>query len=156
MYLREIGFLCLCAAITLGCNSGPDNPPTFEVSGKVTYEDRPVEGATVVLVSQSADGRGAVGNTDADGNFQVGTFEEGDGAVPGSYKIKVFKYEMIDEPPNDDEDIMSEEEEQEAYTGAEVVRDSPNVLPKRYEDPYKSGFSIEVADSPVKLDLDLQ
>lgn len=155
-YLRYVAALTFCLAMTLGCTKDPDHAPTFEVTGKVTYNNAPVEGATVVLVAQSTGGRGAVGNTDAEGNFKVGTFAEGDGAVAGSYKVKVFKYEMVDEPPNDEDEIMSEKEEQETYTGAANVKDAPNLLPRRYEDPYKSGFSVEVVDAPVTLDLDLK
>lgn len=139
----------------VGCDSAPDNPPTFSVTGKVTYKNKPVEGATVVLVAQTAEGRGAVGNTDADGNYKVGTFGEGDGAVVGSYKVKVFKYEMIAEPPSDGDDVMSEEEEEEEYTGEEDVEEADNLLPAKYEDAYKSGFSVDVIDAPVVLDLDL-
>ncbi len=154
-YLKSAVAFCLCLAITVGCDSGPDNPPTFPVTGKVTYQGNPVEGATVVLVAQSGDGQGAVGNTDAEGNFAVGTFGEGDGAVAGKYKVKVFKYEMVDEPPNDG-DIMSEEEEEEEYTGAEDVEEAGNLLPAKYEDANKSGFEVEVVDAAVTLDLDLK
>lgn len=153
--LKSTAVFCLCLTLAAGCQSGSDNPPTFPVTGKVTYNNQPVENATVVLVAESADGRGAVGNTDAEGNFQVGTFGEGDGAVAGSYKVKVFKYEMIAEPPNDG-DIMTEEEEEEIYMGAEDVEESGNLLPAKYEDAYKSGFSVEVVDAPVVLNMDLK
>lgn len=154
-YLRSAVVLALGLAMTCGCDKGSDNPPTFGVSGKVTYKGEPVEGATVVLVAQDIGGKGAVGNTDAEGNYQVGTFGPADGAIAGAYKVKVFKYEMIAEPPNDG-DIMTEEEEEEEYTGAEDVPDAPNLLPTQYENPYKSGFSVDVVDAPVVLDLNLE
>lgn len=154
-YLRTAAVLSLCLAFTLGCESAPDNPPTFGVTGKVTYKSKPVEGATVVLVAQTAGGKGAVGTTDKDGNYAVGTFGTGDGAVVGSYKVKVSKYPMIAEPPNDG-DMMSEEEEEEAYGGEEDVAEAKNELPAKYEDAYKSGFEIEVVDAAVTLDLPLK
>ena len=147
-----IGVLCL----TLGCTEPDTNPPTFNVTGTVTYKSKPVENATVVLVAASPDGRGAVGNTDAEGKFSVATFKEGDGAVAGEYKVKVFKYEMIAEPPNDGDAIMTQEEEEEIYTGVEEVEEGGNLLPAKYEDPNKSGFTVTVVDVPVVLDLDLK
>jgi hypothetical protein len=152
-HIRIASILCLGLSIVLGCNSAPENPATYPVTGKVTYQNQPVEGATVVLVAQSTDGRGAVGNTDAEGNFKVGTFGEGDGALPGSYKIKVFKYEMIAEAPKDDDDVMTAEEEQAAYTGVEDIEEGGNLLPLKYEDPNTSGFSVDVVSDPVIVDL---
>lgn len=142
--------------ITLGCSEPDNNPPTFNVTGTVTYKNKPVADATVVLVAATADGKGAVGNTDADGNYSVATFKEGDGAIAGEYNVKVFKYEMVAEPPNDGDDIMTEEEEEEIYSGVEEVEESGNLLPSKYEDPYKSGFTVKVVDAPVVLDLDLK
>lgn len=146
------GFMIFC----IGCDSGPKNPPTFPVTGTVTYKGSAVEGATVVLVAEDAGGRGAVGNTDAEGKYSVGTFGDGDGAVSGSYKVKVFKYEMVSEPPNDGDD-MTEEQEEEEYTGAEDdAEGGGNLLPAQYENPNKSGFTVDVSDQPVTLDLDLK
>ncbi|MFK7738375.1 MAG: carboxypeptidase-like regulatory domain-containing protein [Pirellulaceae bacterium] len=152
---------CFGAALGLaliglsGCSDGPTNPPTFQVTGKVTYKNKPVEGATVVLVAQEKGGKGAVGNTDAEGNYSVGTFEKADGAVVGGYRVKVFKYDMVAEPPADGDDVMSEEEEEENYGGVEDEEESKNLLPLKYEDAFKSGFSVEVVDKAVVLDMDL-
>lgn len=154
--LPAVVILTLSIALLVGCKDGVENPPTFPVTGTVTYKSKPVEGATVVLVAEDSSGRGAVGNTDKDGNYSVGTFGEADGAVAGSYKVKVFKYELIAEPPNDGDDLTEEEEEEE-YTGVEDEdSDGGNLLPARYENPDKSGFSIEVKDQAVSLDLDLK
>ncbi|GAB5401783.1 MAG: hypothetical protein Aurels2KO_00140 [Aureliella sp.] len=150
--LLSVGLL-----LTIGCAPGDTNPPTFEVTGTVTYKNKPVEGATVVLVATDPSGQGAVGNTDANGVYKVGTFGEGDGAVAGSYQVKVFKYPMTAEPPNDGDDVMTEEEEEDEYGGVE--EDEPearNELPAKYEDAARSGFEVTVVDSPVTLDLDLK
>lgn len=152
--IKTTALLSVCLLATLGCTEADNNPPTFNVTGKVTYKNQPVEGASVVLVANGG-GQGAMGNTDADGNYTVGTFGVGDGAVAGSYNVKVFKYEMVAEPPNDG-DIMTEEEEEEEYTGAEEVEEAGNLLPSKYENPTTSGFSVTVVDAPVTLDLDLK
>ena len=155
-YWRLLLFVALAIPFAIGCQDGPTKPDTFAVSGKVTYKGKPVEGATVVLVADSADGQGAVANTDADGNYSVGTFGDADGAVAGSYKVKVFKYELVSEPPNDGDD-MTEEEEEEEYTGEEDTDDGGgNLLPAKYENPAKSGFEVSVVDKAVTLNLDLK
>lgn len=144
----------LCPVVLIGCGTGEVKPPTFSVSGKVTYKNQPVADATVVLTAQTPGGQGAVGNTDSEGNYEVGTFGKSDGAVAGKYLVKVFKYEMTAEPPSDG-DVMSREEEEEAYSGVDEVEESGNLLPKKYENASTSGFSVEVIDSPVVLNLDL-
>ncbi len=149
---------CICLiAFSVGCSNEPANPPTYGVSGKVTYKNEPVEGATVVLVPEVAEGQGAVGSTDANGNYQLGTFEEGDGAVAGKYKVRVFKYEIVAEPAIEMGD-MTEEDEEDAYTDDDIEEDAGagNLLPAQYENAYKSGFEVEVIDTAVTLDMDLK
>jgi hypothetical protein len=90
------GMLCL-----LGCGGGggdPDREETVPVSGIVTYKGDPVEGANVAFVPNITPGqmtnmKGAFGRTDASGRFQLRTYEADDGAIPGSYKVTVTKYE---------------------------------------------------------------
>ncbi len=155
---KMCALLSLGLLATLGCAQGESNPPTFEVTGTVTYKNKPVEGATVVLVATDPSGQGAVGNTDADGVYKVGTFGDGDGAVAGSYNVKVFKYPFVAEPPADGDDVMTEEEEEDEYGGVEDENEpeARNELPAKYEDPERSGFSVTVVDAPVTLDLDLK
>lgn len=72
------------ALVLTGCGSG-----LSPVSGVVTIDGKPVEGATVTFVSD--DGKQAAsGQTDKDGNF---TLSEGGvpGARSGSYKVIVTK-----------------------------------------------------------------
>jgi len=57
----------------------------------VTYNGEPVEGATVTFMATSEGGRGAMGTTDASGKYSLLTFVAGDGAIPGSYKVKIAK-----------------------------------------------------------------
>jgi hypothetical protein len=59
------------------------------VSGVVTLDGKPVEGATVTFVSE--DGKSTYsGSTDASGNFSLQSGEKV-GALPGDYKITVVK-----------------------------------------------------------------
>jgi len=72
---------------------------TVPVSGTVTYNGQPVEGAEVAFLPQenSPDARAARGITGPDGSFTLKTFFNKDvdaaGARPGEYTVTVSKFE---------------------------------------------------------------
>lgn len=74
-----------------GCGSTESPyPPTVPVDGTVTYQGEPLEGALVTF--KRAEGKGAVGRTDAAGHFQLTTYVPNDGAEVGSYQVEIVKY----------------------------------------------------------------
>src|SRR5262245_30120355 len=75
----------LLALIFAGCNSG-----RCTVTGTVTYEDgSPVEAGSVIGEA-TVDGKlVAVQGTIKNGTFSWGGMKEGDGALPGLYKVIV-------------------------------------------------------------------
>jgi hypothetical protein len=116
-----------------GCGSSGDREKVVPVSGVVTYQGKPLEGYRVTFMP--TDGRRpAIGLTDAEGKFALGTNEVGDGAVVGTHKVAfVWAPPVIGEP------------------GQETVTDNPANLPKpktripdKYTDPEKSGITQEV------------
>src|SRR5687767_5188166 len=86
--MRLVGLTVLLGA-TAGCD-GRRTP--VAVSGTVTLDGKPVEGATVTfhLVGDDTEGRPATGQTDKTGTFRLTTGGE-DGARPGEYKVVVVK-----------------------------------------------------------------
>lgn len=137
--------------------SESDNPATYPVTGTVIYQGSPVENATVVLTPIAGNAQGAMGNTDAEGKFSLTTFETGDGALPGEYKVRVFKYEIVDEPdPTSSDEIVDFDEEEygEDYTGTEEVK-SESLLPSRYENAATSGITHTVPQAPSTLEIDI-
>jgi hypothetical protein len=82
--------LALCLMI-LGC--GPDRPLTIPVSGQVTFVGQPPP-APGRIYFQPLDAGG--GNTrpgsaefDVDGRFTATSYEEGDGLLPGRYRVQI-------------------------------------------------------------------
>ncbi len=76
----------------VGCTKGDSGQAkTEKASGTVTYKGKPVEGATVTFVPDTADKPAAVARTDASGKFVLMTYDTGDGAVIGTYKVKIAK-----------------------------------------------------------------
>ncbi|MCA9069663.1 MAG: hypothetical protein KDA84_12100 [Planctomycetaceae bacterium] len=77
----------------LGCG-GTDHPPTKPVSGKVTYNGKPVTGAVVSFHLQEGESpRNGTGQTNEEGEFEITTFESGDGAILGKHKVTIVKTE---------------------------------------------------------------
>jgi hypothetical protein len=133
--IQLLSCLLIIAAMH-GC--GPSQPSTTKVTGTVTYNGEPVEGATVVFGAASEGGRAATGVTDSAGKFTLTTFEQGDGAVPGSYTVAISKTETIGG--------MSAEEEHAAMEAGEEVEEAETIqhLPEKYLNGPTSGLTAEV------------
>lgn len=152
----------VCLALVVGCSKGPARPKTYPVSGTVTLNGQPVDGATVVFVpktavqgAQAAGQQGpqvATGETDAQGRYQLGTFAKGDGAVPGEYLVKVFKYPKAATPTGPaggDEDYQPPEE------NAPPPAPPKNLLPEKYANEQTSGLSFTVEAKANTFDIQL-
>jgi hypothetical protein len=132
-----------------GCGDsieGPTIEKVVPVSGTLTFQGKPLEYFQVSF--QPTDGRrAALGVTDANGKFTLGTNDVGDGAPPGSHKVAVVWV-----GPQGD-----------VAAGQEVIIDDPSLLPKpsvqipaRYANPETSQLSQEVPSGGVtdlKIDL---
>ncbi len=76
--LTAVSFL-----IATGCNQSN----LVEVTGKVTYQGKPVTGGTISFIA--ADKPAAYSDLDAEGGYSLHTEKPGDGATPGAYKVIV-------------------------------------------------------------------
>lgn len=150
------------AMLACGCGkSGPEGPPTYAVTGKVTLDGNPVEGASVGFVA-SAGGNSAIGTTDASGAYQLSTFGSNDGAVAGQYKVKVTKYKGqggavapggVTGPIDDGGQHPADYVESEADAAP-----PENELPANYADPTTSGLTATVTENASQnvFDFDLK
>lgn len=87
-----IGLLIsLSAAFLAGCSDG--RPVRVPVSGKVLIDGKPLATGSVRFIPAS--GRPATGALAADGSFKLGTFDPGDGAIPGEHTITVHASEEL-------------------------------------------------------------
>jgi hypothetical protein len=79
-----------CGGAKLEAN--PNAVPVFPVTGKVTYKNAPVEGATVRFLT--LDGKtGSSGKTDKEGKFSLTTYAANDGAAAGKHFVAITKTE---------------------------------------------------------------
>jgi hypothetical protein len=86
------------SVLAVGCGQKAAGPTTYPVTGTVTHNGTPVEGATVAFMA-SGEQKGAVGRTDASGKYTLTTLVAGDGAMAGEYAVKISKYEGAAERP---------------------------------------------------------
>ncbi len=141
-----------------GCG-GEKREATFPVTGTLTLDGQPVAGANVVLSPKGA-GTAATAVTEEDGTFSVGTYETGDGAVPGEYSVTVNKYDTPAEPAEtggEDSIYGTDEEmdEMDDYGGAQDVAESKNELPAKYASASTSGLTHTVTEAATTLNIEL-
>src|SRR5206468_4122315 len=104
MYRRSsAAILGVCVLALMGCGDKP-----VEVSGIVTIDGTPVEGATVTYITEDGT-KSYSGFTDASGKFDLtGSDSSKRGALRGDYKVTVIKAPKMAGPggavdPNDSE-----------------------------------------------------
>ena len=88
-YLVVLGLLLAVFISVPGCKKGP---PVVPVTGVVTLEGEPLEGANVNFIPSAENGLEGFGKTDASGKFVLSNQIEPDaGVLPGEYKVTVRK-----------------------------------------------------------------
>jgi hypothetical protein len=151
-YYPTLGVALLLAGS--GCGS-----KLVKVKGVLTLEGQPVEGAVVTFASPDGRGRPATGQTDAEGRFTLTTLEEGDGALPGDYRVLIgaprnVPFVLDQLPPTRREYLELKEK------SAKELKDKPPPfgadIAKIYADPEKTPLTQHVppAEGTVRIALD--
>jgi len=141
----------VAAAVALagpGCGGGGK----VKVSGVVTLDGGPVEGATVTFVPvDKGSGQMASGTTDKEGVFRLSTSKPDDGAFPGEYKVTVVYAEGAEAP--------AASGMKQAFEGLEKAKKQKQKppryrVPPRYGSPADTPLRQKVPpDGPVSFDL---
>jgi hypothetical protein len=133
----------LSAAILAGCG-GSDRPSLTKVSGTVTLDGQPLEGAMVsfqyVADEKSKYQRPSSGVTDAQGKFTLGTYDKDDGLPVGKYKVAIQKRELVGQLPPDYNEEMA----------GSYNLTYKWITPRSYSSPETSGLEAEVTRSELK------
>jgi hypothetical protein len=144
--------MIVAVATTAGCGGGGDKwsesrPAVVPAEGTLTYQGKPVEGATIVLAPDPpGEGKyGASAMTDSSGNFQLSAFPPEPGAVPGNYKVTVAKTETP-VPSNDPA----------AHDLPASATQTKYLIPQKFNSPDTSGLKVEIpaaGKTDIKLGL---
>ena len=139
-----VGYLLL-VFVLVGCG-GKGRPRLVKVTGKVTLDGKPVEGAQVafqfVADAKAKYQRPSRGMTNSSGEFTLGTYAGDDGAPVGKYKVGILKKDIVGKLP---ENYNSEMEGKLNLTYKWIT-------PKSVSDPESSGLTAEITSSGLKPD----
>jgi hypothetical protein len=135
----------------LGCGgsdrSKAKRPKVVPADGVITYQGKPLDGATIVL-SPTGDGKtGASAMSDVEGKFQLSAFPPDMGAVPGEYKVGVSKQSVVvmpEPPPGMHAEDMPRPPKPKA------------LIPDKFANPEKSGLKTtvpEAGSTELKIEL---
>jgi hypothetical protein len=134
--------LCALCLLPTGCGSSKF-PKTVPVSGRVTFQGKPLAGGTVAFLpvngSEGQSSRPVAGEIGPDGGYQLSSFRKGDGAMPGQYHVTVESYSSIP-------------------TRSEPNKPYVRRIPQRYGKPAESGLSATIpadASGPLVFDFDV-
>jgi hypothetical protein len=130
-----LGFAALLGlALAAGCASG--DLPTAVVTGKVTYDGKPVPNGTVLFVP--AAGPPATGEIQPDGSYRMTTYANGDGAVLGKHQVCITALQDI------------------TGRGAEERTPlPPPIIPEKYMHRATSGLTADVQPGENTIDFAL-
>jgi hypothetical protein len=75
-----------------GCSEQKGEKPVFKVHGRLTFEGRPMAKAMISFYSVNANDRAVPSHAtaDEDGQYELHTYRDSDGAPAGEYIVTIF------------------------------------------------------------------
>src|SRR6476620_7046745 len=138
-----VSILVAAAIVLTGCPNS--RPATYRVTGTVTMQGKPFAGAVITFVPTSKEGEAASAITDSEGKYALTTWQAGDGARPGEYRVKVSKQEETAGDPAKMVKDLTIEEEQKIYVEKKTAPPpAKSLVPSKYLDESTSGLSHTV------------
>ena len=127
-----------------GCGGGEGRPKTARVSGTVTLQGKPLEGATVHFIGEKFAGSG---KTNAEGRYELVQ-----GAVPGKNKIYISKRPLPANVNLDPEagvdlgqlDASVAATESDPSGNAAKAQGPKEEVPEEFSNPQKSTLTLDV------------
>lgn len=138
--------LGLCCLIACGCGgANKKRPPLGKVKGKVTYKGAAVPDVEVAFMTEGAP-RAGTGTTNANGEYQLTTYDTNDGAVVGTHKVTVTQ-----SPPGATKVMTA------ADLASQGAPPPPKggVIPTKYADPKTSPLKNTVDSGANEINIEL-
>ncbi|HID77048.1 MAG TPA: carboxypeptidase regulatory-like domain-containing protein [Planctomycetaceae bacterium] len=150
--VRKVCVLAVALCVLVGC--AEEGPQVVPVTGVVTYQGKPVEGARVMFHPLEGGARSSHGTTDAEGRFELSTFGMNDGALVGRHVVTISKVDLPEEGTAVDVEALQKGGyaaggmpgyEKMMGPGAGGRGTQPkSELPPKYADRKASGIEVEV------------
>lgn len=102
--------------------------------GRVTLDGKPIDCGGIMVQPRS--GPAAQARIESDGTFRLGTFEPGDGAIPGPATVRVICRKEVSRP-----------DAEQAY--------GPSLIPEKYSQFETSGITVEIEAGMKPLEISL-
>lgn len=119
------------------------------VTGTVSYNGNPVEGAMVTFRPAGEGGQGAFARTDQEGKYELSSSAVGTSGVnPGDYVVTVTKKEV-------GESTVASEDDPNYDPYATGPAEAKSVLPKKYANAKTSGLEFTVKQGANDLPIEL-
>ncbi|HCO23412.1 MAG: hypothetical protein CME31_11275 [Gimesia sp.] len=168
--LSRFLFVFLSLSVTVGCSSNtPDTPETVPVSGTVSYQGKPLPGASVIFLDSSAASSqtGTLNTiTDDSGQFELksyfGARTVKNGAVPGTYKVTILKMVPPGEMTEDEYEAKVAEADKIVSGGGVLSQEQTppelkQLIPRKYSDASLSQLEAKVMpDQENEFQFDLK
>jgi hypothetical protein len=141
--------------IVLGCG-GDDSGlnKRYPVKGTVTYKGSNVEKGSISFIPENAkEGRAANGEIQ-NGSYFLTTSVNGDGALPGKYKVTVSALE-VDMPEESKSGPGGGQAFAQSKARGEVMKKAKALVPLKYGSVEKTSLGAEVKAEPNKIDFTL-
>jgi hypothetical protein len=141
--MRKWGIVAI-AAILAGCGLGGGEAGTVSITGTVTLDGQPVDGASVAFIGNGG-ARLATAQTDSTGKFTLN-------AATGKNTVTVAKgAPPVNAPAASDEPMLMPTEGELA----KMPPPPPPSFPAKYGDPKTSGLSFDIQEGMSSIDLAL-
>jgi hypothetical protein len=129
-------------------------PHPTTISGRLTYNGRPLSDSTVVLVpaGHPSTSLAALGEVSPDGSFTIRSVTAEKPLEPGQYDLYISLFEAL---PTAAEQVRFETED--PGPGGQASSSSPASLrqgriPNRFSKPETSGLSVTISPGPRRID----
>jgi hypothetical protein len=159
-FVAACSLLLFLTAVCLlpGCNRS-DRPATYPVRGSVTYQGKPVAGASVAFLAPEAS-RPAVATTDKAGSYRLTMFEPNDGAIAGTHVVTVNKLNVDAAPPvpvdqSPDAEIDPAAVERDMQQRMKQQEKARSAVPAKYADRNTSDLRFDVVPGDNEFNIEL-
>jgi major membrane immunogen (membrane-anchored lipoprotein) len=151
---RLIGIAASIAAsmAVMGCNEDDSGlARRYRVTGKVTYKGEPVSKGTIAFEPTNPGGRVASGYIE-NGSYTLRTFTDGDGALPGDYKVSIASSDL-------DTSVVAKKTGGLLHQGdkehQKALKEAKSPIPVKYAQAATSKLTAKVEASPITIDFPL-